>query len=356
MVGYLKENFKRKVSGSYYPGIDSLRFVSIFFVLLAHFTTSFYSSFNLSHDLYYSLLENGSNGVRIFFGISGFVIFSALSRMKVNKITYFDFIRKRFWRLEPSYIFIVSAIYIYIYITQGMSILDLQHMIFGFLYMHGIVFGEPLKYFEIAWSLEIEFWFYILAPIFAYFTNTMSRQKKNLAILFLIILGLGSNYFLERNTTNIIYYIHFFAAGMFLENNKVFFKSIIERMLFENTEYLKIIFFLILICALFFIDLRGHSLIWNFLGTILLIFLLCLAISLKNCSLPNWSITIGVFSYSIYLCHHPILVVSRFFVQNKIDGHYGIIFYSILFIITIASSALFFLFFERILIKWMTNK
>ena len=116
MVGYIKENFKRKVSGSYYPGIDSLRFVSIFFVLLAHFSGTYYSTFNLDHDFYYSLLENGSNGVRIFFGISGFVIFSALSRLNVNMITYFDFIRKRFWRLEPSYIFIVCAIYILIYI------------------------------------------------------------------------------------------------------------------------------------------------------------------------------------------------------------------------------------------------
>ena len=93
-----------------------MKIILIFFVLLAHFTGTYYSNFNLSHDFYYSLLENGSNGVRIFFGISGFVIFSALSRMKVNRITYFDFIRKRFWRLEPSYIFIVSAIYIYIYI------------------------------------------------------------------------------------------------------------------------------------------------------------------------------------------------------------------------------------------------
>jgi len=117
MVGYLKENFKRKVSGSYYPGIDSLRFVSIFFVLLAHFTETYYSTFNLNHDFYFLLLENGSNGVRIFFGISGFVIFSALSRMEINKITYWYFIKKRFLRLEPSYIFIVSNIYIYIYYT-----------------------------------------------------------------------------------------------------------------------------------------------------------------------------------------------------------------------------------------------
>jgi peptidoglycan/LPS O-acetylase OafA/YrhL len=47
MVGYIKENFNRKVSGSYYPGIDSLRFVSIFFVLVAHFSGAYYSTFNL---------------------------------------------------------------------------------------------------------------------------------------------------------------------------------------------------------------------------------------------------------------------------------------------------------------------
>ena len=176
--------------------------------------------------------------MRIFFGISGFVIFSVLSRMNINKVTYFDFIRKRFWRLEPSYIFIVCGIYLFVYITRGMIISDFKHLIFGILYMHGILFGEPLKYFEIAWSLEIEFWFYVLAPIFAYITNTISRQKKNLAILFLIILGIGSDYFLERNTTNIIYYIHFFAAGMFVENNKVFFKSRGELILFENHFFL----------------------------------------------------------------------------------------------------------------------
>jgi peptidoglycan/LPS O-acetylase OafA/YrhL len=142
---------------------------------------------------------------------------------------------------------------------------------------------------------------------------------------------------------------------MFVENNRVFFKSRVEQILFQNTEHFKIIFFFILISALFFIDLRGDSIISNFIGIILIIFCLFLAISLKKCSLPNWSITIGVFSYSIYLCHHPILVVSSFFVQNTTDLQYGVVFFSSIFFITILTSALFFLFFERILVKLVTK-
>ena len=33
MVSYIKENFNRKVSGSYNPGIDSLRFIVILFIV-----------------------------------------------------------------------------------------------------------------------------------------------------------------------------------------------------------------------------------------------------------------------------------------------------------------------------------
>lgn len=51
MVRFFQDSFKRKVSGVYYPGIDALRFVSIFYVLIAHITVHYYSYFNKSEDL-----------------------------------------------------------------------------------------------------------------------------------------------------------------------------------------------------------------------------------------------------------------------------------------------------------------
>jgi peptidoglycan/LPS O-acetylase OafA/YrhL len=132
MVRFFQDSFKRKVSGVYYPGIDALRFVSIFYVLIAHITVAYYSYFNKSEDLLLKIMENGSNGVRIFFSISGFVIWGALTRIDINRRTYYNFVVRRFYRLEPSYLFIVAVIYLYMFLMRHFEPIDFLHMLAGF--------------------------------------------------------------------------------------------------------------------------------------------------------------------------------------------------------------------------------
>jgi peptidoglycan/LPS O-acetylase OafA/YrhL len=76
-----------------------------------------------------------------------------------------------------------------------------------------------LKYFTIAWSLEIEFWFYLLSPILAFVVQSFSQKNKNFIIIIVIIIGICADYFGERNGTNLVYYLHFFGAGMLVSNN-----------------------------------------------------------------------------------------------------------------------------------------
>ena len=161
--------FLRKTKGTFFPGLDALRVYSILFVLIAHVADSYFSN-NPYNEAIYELLENGSNGVRIFFGISGLVIFHSLNRKVINLSFYLSFISKRFRRLEPAYLIIISGTFFcYSILFNKLDYLAVRHWLASLFYLHGIIYEKPAYFFPHAWSLEIEFWFYLLAPFLCYF-------------------------------------------------------------------------------------------------------------------------------------------------------------------------------------------
>lgn len=90
-------------------GVDVLRGLAIFFVLMNHVNMRLriarvpYTA-GLPDQLVSSLVWNGQHGVQIFFAISGFLITATSLRRwcSLSQVSTRDFYRLRFARLAPS--------------------------------------------------------------------------------------------------------------------------------------------------------------------------------------------------------------------------------------------------------------
>jgi peptidoglycan/LPS O-acetylase OafA/YrhL len=88
-------------------------------------------------------------------------------------------------------------------------------------YVHGLVFGEMSRINFVAWSLEIEIQFYILAPflalVFALRGTRLRRAALFGGILSLIALRTANPVFWQEHlSATVIYYIEYFLAGFLL--------------------------------------------------------------------------------------------------------------------------------------------
>jgi len=168
---------------NYIKGFDSLRAISIIFVMITHLGLEKYvkDNFPSINTNIFSLI-NGSTGVRIFFVLSGFLITSILLSEKIRKgnINFRIFYIRRFLRLLPPLIIFFSTVYMLMklgYIWHSRNAL-----LFSFFYLYNFV---PNQYYtgELGhtWSLAVEEQFYFTWP---FIINYVTNNKK------LIFLGL----------------------------------------------------------------------------------------------------------------------------------------------------------------------
>ena len=136
-------------------------------------------------------LRNPGDAVNVFIILSGFVIFFLLDHSKKN---YQQFIRERFFRIYPLYItaFIaavllmplkvyafhnggwVDASYAHKVLTQAQNSYDylIYHVIAHLTLLHGALPNQllpdsDLAFLAPAWSLSLEWQFYLIAPLLA---------------------------------------------------------------------------------------------------------------------------------------------------------------------------------------------
>lgn len=171
----------------YIKGFDGLRAISILFVLLTHLGLYDYYN-NPILKLSYGLCS-GSNGVMIFFSISGFLITSLLlkEKEKHGDINFKFFFIRRFLRLLPPLLILFSAVLV----LMGLELIPPNYnaLLFAFFYIFNFA---PIKYytFELGhtWSLAIEEQFYFIWP----FVINYMKSLRNILLfaLTLIVISL----------------------------------------------------------------------------------------------------------------------------------------------------------------------
>ncbi len=216
--------------GSWIRELDGLRFVAIVSVVLYHLLGELLikSGHPVLVQSRYALLVralgNGDRGVRLFFTISGFVLGLAFGKqhlLRQKRVDLKKYFLRRVTRLEPPYIInlVVCALAAFVYYHQSTRYL-LAHLGASILYLHNIVYRTPSAINAVAWSLEVEIQFYILAPIIGLLFLIRSPLMRR-AILLALILAAGAWQVATHmadsiSALTIAYYVQYFLAGMLL--------------------------------------------------------------------------------------------------------------------------------------------
>jgi peptidoglycan/LPS O-acetylase OafA/YrhL len=183
-------------------GIDLLRGLSIFFVLMNHvnmrllFAHVPYTN-GLPDQLVSSLVWNGQFGVQIFFVVSGFLITStSLRRWKsLHQLSISGFYRLRFARIAPLMLALLAALsllhvsgvhgYVVSDQTGGLPRALLAALTFHINYLEASRGYLPGNW-DILWSLSVEEMFYLFFPLIV---RLLPRKQLLLPLLGLFILA-----------------------------------------------------------------------------------------------------------------------------------------------------------------------
>lgn len=305
-----------------------LRGIAVLAVVLFHISPTYFN--------------NGYLGVNSFFVISGFVILPSI--LKITKGQNFKdkmsllklFYIKRFFRLVPTLsVTIVSSTLLIIclcptwiferLVKQGIASILLLGNIGAYRYSGGDYFDinpNPLIHL---WSLSTEEQIYIFIPmLFLIFSNLYRSRialSPRLILLVLLIFGYTSQYYFFpkilgnfgiRNPDGLVFYLPTSHIWEFAVGGLVSLMGIKASSFFKKRSMQ--IFGII--CSILLVSVMFSSLNLNskpLLVTLLTSFVIASrAINFYSQKVNNIFLWIGNRSYSIYLCHMPIIYIFHY--------------------------------------------
>jgi len=241
MIGSIYNRFRRiTTSELYFPEIDGIRFLAIVLVLLFHSHGYFMAKSTLPfaddpavYRPINTLLRHGDRGVQLFFVLSGFILCLPFAHHYINqgkKISLKRYYLRRVTRLEPPYFIAMTATFLMALLmhVHPTPILT-RSWLASLIYSHNLIFHHPPLITVVAWSLEIEIQFYLLAPLLFRLLAAGKMLRRFVLICLMLGIMLMQHHYPEDITT-IYGYLQFFLAGARQANT--FFKKrqgLIER-------------------------------------------------------------------------------------------------------------------------------
>lgn len=318
----LLQNLRRPNTGqSYIPFVDGIRFVAILPVVILHANERFlryvYGEENLAgaNEQISYLISRGAIGVMIFFALSGFVL--ALPFAKNNfTFSYKKYMSRRLERLEPPYIFWMSLFAIIYLMKSSLGIGEMAgHYFSSIFYVHNIVYADFPLINPVAWSLEVEIQYYLIAPFIAilYFNQKdelLRRLLLSLFLLFFVVYQHVLGFQFQPFRASILGQLQHFLIGLFAADLYVNSKKWISEKSHRH-DLLGLISIVIMMFT--WTDDLEKSLLFS---VALMGFFLSV---LKGKFIPQflsykWIPIIGGMVYTIYLTHLPLLELVYSFI------------------------------------------
>lgn len=325
-------------SSFYLAELDGLRFLAIMPVVYAHSRTfilrnspgadTAQQTLDLSQWIGYFL----TFGVPLFYCISGFILSLPFARYRLGmgrQVKVLNFYKRRLTRLEPPYILSLTVFFfVHLLIMNESFGYLLPRYIASFFYMHNIAYGEWSVINPVAWTLEIEFQFYLLAPFISLLIFRLSGHLRVAVIIALMLFFVGVEAYLSKALAEvnldrtIITKAQYFLAGflcchLYLNDSERFtqksylwdfcgFSAFLisgYRFMTDSSVYVDYLTFTFAIVLFFLAGFRGK--IFN-----------------RIMSLSFVSI-VGGMCYSIYLLHYPLIhFLGKFFqVRVVVPGY-----------------------------------
>jgi peptidoglycan/LPS O-acetylase OafA/YrhL len=160
----------------------------------------------------------------LFFIISGFVLalpFATRFLAGGPRVSLGAYYLRRLTRLEPPYIIAMVAFFAILAVRAAHTVGELgPHLLASLAYVHNLVYGQGSLLNVVAWSLEIEVQFYLLAPVLCGVFAIRSRWLRRAAIVAAaVVVGLVQWKFIGHGTRaglTLLNFAQFFFAGFLL--------------------------------------------------------------------------------------------------------------------------------------------
>ena len=317
------QKFKRVTySTSYLPEIDGLRFLAVFMVVvIMHITNymneKFFEGEWIQGGYSRGFMLGGGMGVSLFFMISGFILSLPFAKWRLNggqPVLLKKYYLRRVFRLEPPYIIALVIFFIAnVWVLHKYSFDNLlPHFFASITYTHLVIYKSFSPVLPIAWTLEVEVQFYILAPVLC----LIFLIRKNIVrwvLMSAVIIGNMLYWYDVWEMGNIVMTLHFFLGGMLLAD---LYCSNVQ--LFKN-RHLSLGAGIIALAGFVIINPLHH--ITAFSAKFLCMFLLFHTVLTDNrikSAFSNRILTcIGGMCYSIYLMHFAVIAALGLLLLNS---------------------------------------
>ena len=288
--------------------INGLRAIAVISVLIFHYSSNW--------------LPGGFVGVDVFFVISGFLMTSIIFRgLADNSFSFFSFLKARAKRIIPALLTVIIIV-----IAVGYAFLEpLSYRLLGkhaassLAFLSNFTYSRESGYFNQdsfnnillhTWSLSVEWQFYVVYPIaLIALSKILSIEKLKVVVLvstlFIFIFGV---YYTNKNPVS-AYYMFYARSWEMLIGGLAY---LYPLKLSNKKSFLFELSGLVLIFLSFFIispstAWPGYMALLPVLGTYI-----CILANNNNTILSGYAIRkIGLWSYSIYLVHWPIITFSK---------------------------------------------
>ena len=298
----------------YLPRLDHLRFYAAFLVFLFHFYHFASGSWvpGSTDNILIAIANEGYAGVSLFFVLSGF-IFTLIGYGK--EIRYKNFMINRFLRIFPLFLFMF-----FIAISASRDQFNPSDVFYIFFSNLGHAPTSNTLLTGAAWSISIEFTFYMIFPFLVAFYSRYGARYLLKIILIMILVRYGA-YLMFPEIVKPFYstllgrldqfLIGMLYAGLYLKHKQIF------------SSYLHLAFSAVLLLAAFwYLDsnismLSGDAhmkqwVVWLTVEAALwgYFMLAYLTVSARyGVKLGRYLCKMGEMSYSIYLMHTLIVVI-----------------------------------------------
>jgi peptidoglycan/LPS O-acetylase OafA/YrhL len=352
----LLSRFRRiTYSTAYLPAVDGLRFLAIFSVVvimhISHYIDEkFFGNQMVQNRYWNNFIIEGGAGVPLFFMISGFILSLPFAQWRLNGAKKIDLKRyylRRLTRLEPPYIIALIIFFIvHVWLLQTYSFKELLPRFFASaFYLHTIIYKEFSPILPVAWSLEVEVQFYLLAPLF--FTIFLIKPAFLRRVLMLAIILSGAVYWFGIwARPQLFMYLHFFFCGILATDLYVSNKTLISSPRLGALIGIGVLAGFVFIP---FIYIGGYLL--KFLCMFLLLHTLLTNKTIEKLFSLKLIATIGGMCYSIYLLHFAIIsFAGQFLIKSGINlNQYPFIplYYLLFIILVLVISSIYFLLIEK---------
>ncbi len=170
------------------------------------------------------LTQNLNFGVQLFFVLSGYVLalpFAEHFLLGEPPRSLKRYFQRRLTRLEPPYVLALIFLFaLKLVAGRGTFTGLLPHLFASIFYLHNQIYAEPSTIDFVAWSLEIEVQFYILAPflaaVFFLSGSKFYRRRALIVVIFLSAIVAHRVAPIPRINLSLIGELPYFLAGFLL--------------------------------------------------------------------------------------------------------------------------------------------